>query len=129
MGVRFATVASTAIVASPGAAAETIICTTPPINLFADNALVSIWWWFNMTLQATVSTVAFKLRRGPTTSDTQINRTAAFTWAGGSTCFYSGCYVDTPGVVAEQQYCITVTCNSAGGASLVNDVCLACMVL
>ena len=65
MGVRFPSVATTTSVGVlPATGAETVVATTPPLNIPLDFAQVLLFWWFvGNTGAGTVGLVA-SIRRG-----------------------------------------------------------------
>jgi len=130
MGVRFPSVASNTILNSPIiTSAQTIICTTPPINEPVDNAQVLLWWWYNVTLGTTVTSITVRIHRGTATSGQVINVVSAFTATASTGVALSGCYFDFPGIVAGLQYSLDFQQNGAGSNATVNDVCMIAMVL
>src|SRR5437868_6296431 len=130
MGVRLPSVVSTTILNSPIlTTAETIVVTSPAINLSLDFQALLIFWYANIAAAASTTSVIARLRRGAALTGTVINvasLTVATASAGFST---SGCYVDTPGAVAGQQYSLTLALSAASANSAVNDVALVVMGL
>jgi hypothetical protein len=129
MGYRLSTTVSTAVIASPAAAAETVICTCGPINPPGDAVVVLLHWFIEFTVGTNGVTATLKLRRGAATSSTLINVGAAATVVAPNVVRFGGSYFDSPGAVAEQQYSLTLTVGSASAASTVSDVCLIAAVL
>jgi hypothetical protein len=131
MGVHFPTAASSTILASlPASGAETVICTTPPLNLILDFAQVLLFWYLVTTVGTGTTGMSYRIRRGTTTSGTQINPVdgpqpvvASQNW------FQSGCFIDTPGAVAGQQYSLTIQGAATTGAGATETVTLIAMVL
>lgn len=131
MGVRFATVASTTQAnVLPANATETVICTTLGINEAVDNAQVVLVWMSNITTGTGTTALVHRIRRGTAITGTSIGFN---TWinsvTAGNTVHLSGVYVDSPGIVAGQQYSMTVQQTGATAAGGLNDVCLLAMVL
>lgn len=129
MGVRFPSVASNVIIASPAAAAETIIATTGPINEPVDNAQVLIFFYLLILIGTAGTAVGVNLRRGATLGGTLVNLSFGISTSAGSTEVLAGCYPDNPGIVAGLQYTMTATVTAATGASTVRDLALVAMVL
>jgi hypothetical protein len=129
MGVRIATVTTTTVIASPAGAAETLICTTGPINLIADGAQVLLTWYLIVQLGAGVTSEATRLRRGPLVNSPLVNVFASVAATASTTILSTGCYADSPGLGAEIQYTLTLTLAGASAPSSVLDVCLTAMVL
>src|SRR5258708_30263562 len=63
MGVRFPSVPSTTIVASPGGSTETVICTTPPLNISLDFAQDILLWYLMITAGTGTISLVPLLRR------------------------------------------------------------------
>lgn len=129
MGVRLGSVSSTTFVGPlPASAAETVILTSPPISLPIDNAQVLLSFFFVMSAGATVTAFTFRLRRGTTNAGALVS---AATWnidtTAGLRYMPSGCYVDSPGIVAGQQYSLTVVQFGASGAGVFQDGCLTAL--
>lgn len=131
MGVRFPSVASTAIVnATLVTTAETVVATTPPLNLPLDFALVFLLFYFNGTTGATVTGVQYRLRRGTTVAGALVPAAFGSLIVGAAAQMTSSSfYVDTPGAVAGQQYSLTLTQVGATGNGSMTDVCIAAFVL
>jgi hypothetical protein len=131
MGVRFPTAYSNTFIGPlPASAAETVLLTTPPINEPIDNATVLLFWSACITAGTATTFWQFRLRRGTTTGGTainvgvwQLNVTAAQAFNP------SWWYFDNPGIVAGQQYSLTVVQSGATGAGTWNDGALVAMVL
>jgi hypothetical protein len=131
MGVRFPTVATTTFVGPlPANANETVILTTPPINEPIDNAQIILMWMFASTTGASVNGLFYRIRRGTTTAGVSIGAAQwVFTVGAAVATMQSGLYVDSPGVVAGQQYSLTISQNAATGAGTFTDGVLIAMVL
>jgi hypothetical protein len=131
MGVRLPSVASTAITNPlPSTAIETVICTLPPLNIPLDFAQILLFWFASITLAGNGANLTMRLRRGTTTSGATVGTGGWGVTAAASTLvILSGCYPDTPGAIAGQQYCLT--CLQAGNtvAGTVNDVAMIALVL
>lgn len=131
MGVRFPTAYSNTFVGPlPASAAETVVLVTPPINEPIDNATVFIFGAFSLTVGASSTSISVNLRRGTTAAGALVN-TASFAMANtaAATIAVPFTYFDNPGVVAGQQYCLTVQQNAATGAGTWRDGSLMAMVL
>lgn len=131
MGVRFPSIATTFFVGPlPASAVETVILTTPPLNISLDFAQIIICWACNITAGTGTTGLTFRVRRGTTTGGPSVTATAwPLTLAAGNTGIGSGCYVDTPGAVAGQQYSLTVIQTGATVAGVYNDGCLLAFAL
>lgn len=130
MGVRLGSSSSNTILGSPiVTTAETVIFTTPPVNLVQDNALILVFWEAVITLTAGTTACTFRLRRGTTTAGALVNVAQAITVTASTTIKFSGVYQDTPGIVAAQQYSLSATMTAAAANSTVNDGCIAAVVL
>lgn len=132
MGVRLATNAtSLASAVTLVTTAETLALTSPGINLLVDNAQLLIFWSLDVSVGASTTTVQVRIRRGSTLTGTVI--TLAQPWVqavtAGTTGIFSGVYIDTPGIVAEQQYTLSVVQAAASANGTINDACLAVLCL
>jgi hypothetical protein len=130
MGVRFPSQASNAILNQPiVTTAQTICCITPPINLPLDFALVLILWYYVVTLGASTNSVTVRIHRGTTTAGAVLNTPTNFAATASTIVSSSGCYFDTPGAVANQQYSLDIAQVGATGNATVNDVAMLAFVL
>jgi len=131
MGVRFPSVASTAIAnALPATAAETVICVTPPLTIPLDFAQIFLSWMAAIQSQTGTTTLQMRIRRGITTAGALVGAALWSQQSGaGNNALMSGFYVDTPGAVGGQQYCLTCAQNTATVAGTVADVSLIAFVL
>lgn len=126
MGVRFPSVSSTTLVNTALVnAAETIMLTSPPLNLAVDFEQILIFWSICLNVVGASTTLAqVKIRRGTTAGGTQVNVNATTLATPANQFFMSGCYIDTPGAVAGQQYTVTLAMLSATANSNANDGCI-----
>jgi hypothetical protein len=131
MGVHFPSVSSTTFIGPlPASATETVVLTTPPINLSLDNAQVIIHWFVDILAGTNAASHIMRIRRGTTTGGTLIGASAWFnSVTAGNQVSASGTYVDTPGVVGGQQYSLTIVQSAATGAGTFNDGALVAYVL
>jgi hypothetical protein len=131
MGVRFPSVATTTFIGPlPASAAETLVFTTPPINEPVDNAQVLILWSAVITPGTSTTSLVFRVRRGTLVTSPLVNAAGwGFTTVAANLLFCSGWYPDNPGVVAGQQYSLTVvqTADTVAGAFV--DGSMIAMVL
>jgi hypothetical protein len=131
MGVRFPSVSTTTFVGPlPANANETVVLTTPPLNISLDFAQIILLWMGSILTGATTNNLIYRIRRGTTTAGTFIG---ALSWqevqSAAVATTMSGIYVDTPGAVAEQQYSLTVVQQAATGAGTWQDGCLLAFAL
>ncbi len=130
MGVRLPSVASTTILASvPATGAETVIATSPPINISLDFAQVLIWWYVNTGSGATTTAITARIRRGTTLAGALVNIASAVLVTAAAGSELTGCYPDTPGAVAEQQYSLTLSGTGTTGAMTTSDVAIIVFML
>lgn len=131
MGVRFPSVASTTIVnATLVTTAETVVVTTPPFNIPLDYAQIIVMAYAEVFPVGTTTTgIVAKLRRGTTTAGTQLGFNSGGTATPGAAWAWSMLYVDSPGVVAGQQYSVTLSQTAATANGTVLDVCLIAFAL
>jgi len=108
---------------------ETVIVISPPINLAVDNAQVLIFAYILFTPGTGTTSFAVRLKRGTTVSGTALNNT------GGqinltTTAYWIGVHwLDTPGIIAEQQYCATIVQSGATGNGNAVEATLTAVVL
>jgi len=132
MGVRLPSVATppqptiTNIVTT----AETIVLTSPPLNIPLDFSQILLFWWLTMTVGTTTTAVFVRIRRGNALTGTNLFQVATTsTAAGGNALSLSGCYGDIPGAVAGQQYVLTIQQTAATANGQLNDGALIAVVL
>ena len=131
MGVRFPSVGSTVLSnALPASAAETVVCTVGPMLLPVDSAAVFLQFMFAANAGTNTTGFVARIRRGTSTGGTSIG---ANTWSqavtAGSQGVVSGCYVDTPGVVGQLFYVLTIIQTGATAAGSGPDVALLAFAL
>lgn len=130
MGVRNASVASTTMLTSNIiTTAETALVTTPPINLPIDNAGILIFASVNVTPGTATTTLAVRLRRGSGITGTQLNAGGPYTVLVTTAYFINLTWFDSPGIVAGQQYTLTVQQAAATGNGTAFDGSIVAMVL
>jgi hypothetical protein len=132
MGVRFPSVASNTFIGPlPASNAETVVLTTPPINEPIDNAQIILMWVANILAGTATTSLVFHVRRGTTAVGTSVGVAGGWvvTLAAGQDGNSSGWYFDFPGIVAGQQYSLTVSQTAATGAGTWIDGALLAMVL
>src|SRR5207302_9989533 len=100
MGYRLGSGQTKTIIASPALAAETIVATTGPVNPAVDTALVILFWFGELTIGTSGTSLNIKIRRGATLTDTLVNVGQARTVVAGNLVSFSGWTFDTPGAVA-----------------------------
>jgi hypothetical protein len=130
MGVRWPSVGTTASVgalASNGA--ESLIMTTPPLNLTLDFAQVLLLWWFTGNSGNSTTALNPKIRRGAALTSALVNVGNAIAVTAASQVSLSGCYIDTPGAVAAQQYSLTLTGTATTGVGTFLDGCMIALSL
>ena len=125
MGVRQAqTVSNTITNANVVTTTETVIATLPPLSPTQDNSTVLINWLAALTTGASTTALQFRLRRGTTVAGTQVGQTYQINVVASAAQFYAGFYFDIPGVIAGQQYVLTVQQVGASTNASVQDVCI-----
>lgn len=131
MGVRFPSVQSSTFVGPlPASAAETIVCGVGPLNPSIDGAPVLIFWSMTYTPGTSNTAAIFTLRRGNTLAGVAFQLQPWQTpVTAGARVIASGWYPDSPGVVAEQVYILTIQQVAATVAGTLPDVSLIAMVL
>lgn len=131
MGVRIYS-ASSVVVANvlPASAVETVICILPALTLPEDFAQVFLHWMANILAGTSTTALVFRIRRGTTTGGAQVGAAVwTHTLAAGNTAQVGGSYPDTPGAVANQQYCLTCSQTAATVAGTINDLALMAAIL
>jgi hypothetical protein len=114
----------------PANATETIVLTTPPLNIALDFALILLVWTGGLTTGASVTSHVWRLRRGTTLTGAQVGANPLqVTVAAGNFSPATGFYFDTPGAVAGQQYTLTLTQTAATGAGVWSDGALLAFML
>jgi len=130
MGVRLASAFSSTMIANvPASGAETVILTTPTIGLTLDNAAVLIVWYLNQGIGTGTTTASARLRRGTIVSGTLINLGPFLSVTAGANANFNGCYFDTPGIVGQVQYSLTLQGTGTTGAFSNGDGCIIAFVL
>lgn len=130
MGVHFPSAATTVFVANvPASGADTVIITTPPLNLILNFAQVLIWWYLLIAVGTDTTAVTVRLRRGALITSTVVNVPAVTPATAGTTISLAGSYIDTPGAVAGQQYSISLQGTATTGAMVNGDGCFTALVL
>lgn len=126
MGVRYPSVASTTFVGPlPASAVETVVLVTPPLTPPLDLAQIFLHWMCSVLAGTSVTSHVWRIRRGTTAAGTLIGAAVwTETIAAGETDVSGGCYVDSPGAVAGQQYALTLVQTAATVAGTFNDGCL-----
>lgn len=126
MGIHLTSVFTTTIINSAIPAADTIIMTTPALSPGLDNAGILLWWYLQLSTGAGGTSLTFKLSRGTAVAGSPL---LSFVVTGVATTnqIIPGCFVDTPGVVAGQQY--TISINDSGAAGVANFGCMMAAVL
>lgn len=131
MGVRFPTVTTNTFIGPlPASAAETLCLTTPGISEPIDNGQVIILWTASITPGTSTTSLVFRLRRGALVTSPLVNLTTfSFTTVAANLTTVSGWYFDSPGIVAGQQYSLTVVQTADTVAGTWVDGALLAMVL
>lgn len=131
MGARLPSGGNTVLQnALPANNTEVIVLTSQPLNISLEFQQIMIWWYVSITAGASVASIGTKLRRGATTAGALLNGAAAgITLASGNSGQLVGCWIDTPGAVAGQQYSLGLVQTGATGASTMLDQCIVVMAL
>lgn len=130
MGVRIGSVATTTLVTTTlVTTAEAVVLTTPPLSLAVDNAQVLLFWYANVNTGTSTVGLNGRLRRGTSTTGAMVNIAPGFSVGAGLQTAIPWCYIDSPGVVAGQQYSLTLQQVAATANGTVNDGCLMALVL
>jgi len=114
---------------TPTGSAETVVVTTPPLNLPLDFATVFVFWYVAALTGINTLTQTLRLRRGSLVTGALVNVSQNWTIAASVNSIFPGMYIDTPGAVAGLQYSVTYQGNGATGNATIGDVCLMALVL
>ncbi len=130
MGVRLASAYTTTIVnAAPANGVETIIATTPPVNLTLDNALVLMMGYILGSVGAAATSINWKLRRGNALTSALINISGNDTQVAAALFGRTIIYFDSPGISADLPYSLTFTVNGGAAAAVITDVFLGVLIV
>jgi hypothetical protein len=95
-----------------------------------DNAQVVLLWQASLTPGTTTSSLVYRIRRGTTAAGTLVGAAPwSFTTVAANLTTLGGWYFDSPGVVAGQQYSLTVVQTADTVAGVWVDGALFAMVL
>ncbi len=109
---------------------ETLIYTTPGLNISLDFATILLFWWMLYNPGASTTAATVRIRRGAGITGTLVDLGLTVpAVVAGTKINLSGCYVDTPGAVAAQQYSLTIQQTAGTGAGAVNDGMLIAFAL
>jgi len=130
MGVRFPgagniTLVNTVVVTT----AETVVLTSSPLNLALDFEQVLILWMLEFTMGTGGTLYQVRIRRGAALTSTLISTVLGEQVTAANSYLRSGCYVDTPGAIAGQQYSITFAQLAATANASIADGCIAVIAL
>lgn len=130
MGFRMGTAyTETALVTELNLALFTDIGVLPPLNVPIDNAIVFLFWSFEVDVAAGGNSIEIVLHRGDSTTGVLIQDLALGPWAPGDNRHEAGCTVDRPGVVAEQIYTLGAAMGGATANSPIADVRIIALML
>jgi hypothetical protein len=129
MGVRLPSSSSVTVATIPAAGTEGVVLTSPALSPILDGAVVFLFWMIVITPGAAVTAINTRLRRGTTITSTQVDTGGVVAVTAGSQIRISGCYFDSPGIVANQQYVLTAIATGGAATSAVSDGALLAMVL
>jgi hypothetical protein len=114
----------------PASAVETVVLTTPPLNIALDFAVVFLAWFFYFTPGTSTTAAIMRIRRGTTASGAQVGATLwQFPVTAAVSTAFSGVYFDTPGAIAGQQYALTIVQVGATVAGTPQDQALLAYML
>lgn len=130
MGVRYPSSATAARLTNTiVTTTETLILTTPPLNLSLDFAQVLLFWYAIVTIGTGGTSIATNLRRGTLVTSPLVNISTGPSVSAGSTVVLSGCYPDSPGAIGAQQYSLSLVVTLASANSTVIDGALLAVSL
>jgi len=108
---------------------ETAFLTTPGINLSLDNAQVLLFWWVNLGTGGSTTGIQITVRRGADLTGAIVIQPTVDRVTAATNAFFSGVFVDTPGIVANQQYTFSALQVAAAVNGSFNLGCALAMVL
>lgn len=113
---------SSAIVASPAAAAETIVCSVAGVELPSDTALVVVFGYAAFTVGTNGTACRLRVRRGDVTG-TVVADTGALTGgvAAAALVEFENQGSEAPGALAQATYVLTLTVTAGSAASTVSN--------
>ena len=116
----------------PAAGTEGVITSTPPLSPAFDNQPILVFARIEVTPGAAVTNIQLKLRRGVGIAGTDIfgGNTANISVTAGAPLIMPIFFVDSPGIVAGQQYSLTAIATGGAAGSVVQaSACLFAMCL
>ena len=117
-------VASSTVIASPAAGAETIVAQVDGIATRPGGSPVLLRGYVNLIIGTGGTLVYLTLRRGTTTGGHQVFQTDGITATAGASYTHYIEAIDIPGEVAGQSYVLTVTVSNATAASTISGTAL-----
>jgi hypothetical protein len=118
----------TATAVTDGGTAETVVLTTDPIIVPSYQRKVTISGYLNITPGTSAVSCVIKVRRGTTTSGTQVGSTETALTIATDNISIPFLVSDQPGDSAGVQYVVTVAEGSAGANGTVNIVSASILV-
>lgn len=105
---------------------ETAVVNTSPYTSDGANRQVTVDAEGEITTGTGTTALVVKIRRGTTTAGAQVGQSQTITVPTAGNKVQFGIQVlDTPGEVAGQQYCCTVTQTGGTGSGTVDQVCIS----
>lgn len=101
--------------------ATTIVLISAPLNISIDFQQVMLFWYLVVTAGTGTTSLSYSIRRTATTAGATVTAGVAVTTTAGNTYALSGCYIDTPGIVAEMQWNFNIAQGAASGNGTVLD--------
>jgi hypothetical protein len=117
------TVTATAV--TDGGATETVVIVSGAVSTNTVNDTVTVFGMIDITPGTSATAVVVKVYRGATKAGTQIGATETGTLAATAHGAIPFAFSDQPGLVASQQYCVSVTETAAAADGTVNVATLA----
>jgi hypothetical protein len=128
-GGRVPFVFSAAVVGSLANAAETVVCTTPPLNPGNDSPFVILLGIVTVTAGTNATLLNLKCRQGTTALGPNAGLPSTITAVAGTQYAVAVMGVDTPGAVAGLQYSLTGQATAATAVSLVQFAFLMALAM
>lgn len=114
--------ATNTVIASPAAAAETIIAKLSGVSVAGPDSIVKLDAAVNISIGTAGIAVTLRVYRGDATTDTKVYDSGQLVTSAGDEYTLPLATVDTPGEVAGQDYILTAEVASAAAASTVHNV-------
>jgi hypothetical protein len=128
-GGRVPFVYTNTVIASPAAAAETVIATTPAINPPSDTPTILLFGVYQILCGTNGVAIQTRMRQGTTTGGLLLSNTPSLTAVAASNYIMTILAQDTTALLAGIQYSMCAVVTSASAASTVANAALLALAL